>query len=585
MLFITREEKRALKRVFPLIEVDIKAFVFSVLLASGALGAAIALGATAAWLIARASEHPPVLFLTVAAVGVRTFGVSRALLRYAGRLASHRVALRGMDALRQNLYHRLAHNPIDRLTAMKRGDLLARTGADVDDLGDLVVKTLLPTCVAVIVGICTVIGLGLISVPAALLVALCLLVSGVGAPLLSMRAARIAQIDTLRARTDLSTQILTVMEGTSELQVSGELETFRASIDEIEEKLVEASHRSARMAALASGIDRAAMGAAVVAALLIGIPQTTGGMITGLLLAVLVLTPLSSFEGTAELAPAGVQLVKSATAAVRIDEMLGESTEVATHPVVHTDVPSLAATNLTIGWPSGPSLVDSIDLELHPGKSIAIVGESGIGKTTLALTLAGMIPPKAGSAQVNGVDAWEADRVQLTKIVNVTTEDAHIFATSVLENLRVANGELSEDSAIALLERVGLASWLAALPDGIHTMIGSDGTTVSGGERRRLLIARGLASPAPLLLLDEAGEHLDASTADALISNLLSDPTRGILLISHRLSALENADEILFFGRSGGERTQAELIARGTHADLLETSQAYRWAVGQEEEN
>ena len=102
MLFITREEKRALKRVFPLIEVDIKAFVFSVLLASGALGAAIALGATAAWLIARASEHPPVLFLTVAAVGVRTFGVSRALLRYAGRLASHRVALRGMDTPRQN---------------------------------------------------------------------------------------------------------------------------------------------------------------------------------------------------------------------------------------------------------------------------------------------------------------------------------------------------------------------------------------------------------------------------------------------------------------------------------------------------
>ena len=213
------------------------------------------------------------------------------------------------------------------------------------------------------------------------------------------------------------------------------------------------------------------------------------------------------------------------------------------------------------------------------------MGESGIGKTTLALTLAGMIPPKAGSAQVNGVDAWEADRVQLTKIVNVTTEDAHIFATSVLENLRVANGELSEDSAIALLERVGLASWLAALPDGIHTMIGSGGTTVSGGERRRLLIARGLASPAPLLLLDEAGEHLDASTADALISDLLSDPTRGILLISHRLSALENADEILFFGRSGGERTPAELIARGTHANLLEASEAYRWAVGQEEEN
>ncbi len=580
---ITREERRALRRVLPLVGLDKGGFALSVLLGSGALGAAIALGATAAWLIARASQHPPVLYLTVAAVAVRTFGVSRAVLRYLGRLASHRVALDGMDALRQNLYRVLAKRRVDAVASIRRGDLLARTGADVDDVGDLVVKTVLPACVALVVGIGTVTGLVLVSPAAGLLVGVCLLVSGVGAPLLSMRAARIAQIDTLRARTDLASQTLSLMEGASELQVSGRISALRASIARTESELTDAAHRSARMAALAAGIDRAAMGAAVIAALLIGIPGTTGGMIAPVMLAVLVLTPLASFEGTAELAPAAVQLVKSATAAVRIADLLGEDEAAPTHRIAVSESPTLEAHGLAIGWPGGPVLVEGIDLELSKGRSLGIVGPSGIGKTTLALALAGLLPPRAGSVLVDGQEAWGADRADLTRAVTVTTEDAHVFAASVLENLRVANGRLTPEEATALLVRVGLAEWLDALPAGLDTPIGSGGTTVSGGERRRLLIARALAAPAPLLLLDEAGEHLDAATADALVSGVLADRDRGVLLISHRLSALDAADEILVLGPTPDG--PARVVDRGPHADLLARSDAYRWALAQEEDS
>ena len=172
---ITAEERRALTRILPLLKVDTKSFIFSVLLGSGALGAAIALGATSAWLIAFASQQPPVLYLSVAATAVRLFGVSRAVLRYTQRLASHRVALRGMDSLRQNLYAELSKRPVDALAQIRRGDLLARTGADVDDVGDLVVKTILPMTVTGLVGLGTVIGLALISPASALIIALCLL--------------------------------------------------------------------------------------------------------------------------------------------------------------------------------------------------------------------------------------------------------------------------------------------------------------------------------------------------------------------------------------------------------------------------
>lgn len=582
MKVLTDRERAALRRIIPLLEVDAKGFALSVLLGSGALGAAIALSATAAWLIARASEHPPVLFLTVAAVSVRLFGVSRAVLRYCQRLASHRVALEGMDSLRQNLYRILSMQRIDTLTSIKRGDLLARTGRDVDDVGDLVVKTFLPVIVAAVVALGTVIGIGLVSPASGLILALSLLISGAFAPLLSSRAARIAQIDTTEARTQLAAHTLALLEGASELQVAGRIDEVRSAIAGSESRLVDASNRAARLAALAAGIDRAAMGVAVVAALLIGIPSTSGGLVAPVMLAVLVLTPLASFEGTAELAPAMVQLVRSANAAARIDELLAHDAPVGTHPVPASTAPTLSARGLAIGWPEGPVLAEGIDLDLEPGRSLTLVGPSGIGKTTLALTLAGLIPAKAGAVTIGGTDVWAAERTDLSRLLTVTAEDAHVFASTVLENLRVANGALSEDEAEALLRRAGLEQWIDALPAGVHTPIGSQGTTVSGGERRRLLIARALASPAPLLILDEAGEHLDASTADALIADVLSDAERGILLISHRLSALENADEIIVLGP--GPDGPARILDRGAHAELAERSAPYRWALAQEDE-
>ena len=584
MKVLTDRERAALRRIIPLLEVDAKGFALSVLLGSGALGAAIALSATAAWLIARASEHPPVLFLTVAAVSVRLFGVSRAVLRYCQRLASHRVALEGMDSLRQNLYRILSMQRIDTLTSIKRGDLLARTGRDVDDVGDLVVKTFLPVIVAAVVALGTVIGIGLVSPTSGLILALSLLISGAFAPLLSSRAARIAQIDTTEARTQLAAHTLSLVEGASELQVAGRIDDLRSAIAGSESRLVAASNRAARLAALAAGIDRAAMGAAVVAALLIGIPSTNGGLVAPVMLAVLVLTPLASFEGTAELAPAMVQLVRSANAAARIDELLAHDAPVNAHPVPASTAPTLSARGLAIGWPEGPVLAERIDLDLEPGRSLALVGPSGIGKTTLALTLAGLIPAKAGAVTIGGTDVWAAERTDLSRLLTVTAEDAHVFASTVLENLRVANGALSEDEAEALLRRAGLEQWIDALPAGVHTPIGSQGTTVSGGERRRLLIARALASPAPLLILDEAGEHLDASTADALIADVLSDAERGILLISHRLSALENADEIIVLGPGPGPDGPARILDRGAHAELAERSAPYRWALAQEDE-
>ena len=582
-LFLTRSESAALRRCVSMLQVSRSGFALSLLLGVTALGAAIALGGTAAWLIARASQQPPVLYLTVAATSVRLFGVSRALARYLSRLASHKVALTGMDNLRNNLYDELAAAPGTKLSTLRRGDLMTRAGADVDEVGNVVVKTLLPALVAAIVGVGTVGVITIISPAAGIILALSLVVSGIIAPALIARSVRLAETQGADARTDIAATSLAILEGATELSMAGTLERARHSLDSAEGELSAALARSSRLSAFARGLDVCAMGVAVIGALLIGIPQTTSGALAQVLLAVIVLVPLSSFEGVAELTPAAAQLVRSAQSATRICSLLDEEAPAQPH-----DIPEgstvIEARDLAIGWPCGPTLATGISLTLRPGSSLAIVGPSGIGKTTLLATLTGSIPPKSGSALINGVPAWGADRDQLTSRITMTAEDAHVFATTIYENLRVARASLTRDEASELLSRAGLAQWVQSLPDGLDTVIGSGGTTVSGGERRRLLMARALAAPAPIMALDEASEHLDAATADRLMETLLTrSPDRATLVVTHRLSALDQADHVIVLAAPKPGQC-ATIAARGTHDEVLQALPTYRWALDQEEQ-
>jgi ATP-binding cassette subfamily C protein CydC len=286
-------------------------------------------------------------------------------------------------------------------------------------------------------------------------------------------------------------------------------------------------------------------------------------------LAVVVLTPLAAFEAVAALPAAAVQVLRSRQAAERIIALLDAAAPAA--PVVHdhqdhpdpTDVdgrspalPVLRARGLACGRPGGPVLVRDLDVDLEPGRGAVVVGPSGVGKTTLLLTLAGLLPPRAGTVRVGQQDLAALPRERAAGLVAYTPEDAHVFDTSVLENLRVARGDVTEDEAREALTTVGLGAWLAGLPDGLATTLGADATRVSGGQRRRLLLARALLTRAPLLLLDEPTEHLDDDDATALLRGLLDGtlaPGRGVLVVTHREPGTEVAGTVLrLAGLAGG---------------------------------
>lgn len=586
---IDRDERKALRRAIGMLDYNKKTFAWSVAAGSGAIGSGVSLGATSAWLIARAAELPPVLDLSVASTAVRLFGVGKAIFRYLERIASHWVALYGMANLRSRVYSTMAGSTTDVVTSVKRGDLLARTGADVDEIGNVVIKSMLPAAVAIVVSVLSLAIVGFLSPLIALVLLACLLLSGVVAPSIAARGARADQEAQIRHRAELNAQALTMLESASDLRISGRMAQMEEQLAQTEARI--ASHRdsSARPAALSHALDTLAMGFAVVAALLVGTFQMAAGDLTGIELVVCTLVPLSAFEATARLGDAATQLVRSASAAKRIVDLL-DAAESHAKPEPDErpgDGSGLIARGLRIGWPGGPTIAGPIDLELTPGKTIAIVGPSGIGKSTLLYTLAGMLAPQGGAVTLSGRDAWRIDRTEISAQLSLTAEDAHIFETSVLENLRVARASVTPDEAENLLAQAGLAEWLAQLPDGVDTLLGSNATSISGGERRRLLLARALAGSATFMLLDEPGEHLDPATADELIRDLLAvrNARRGVVLVTHRLTPLDAADEVIMLGRVGGdgsESSQVGVVARGTHAELAAQMPDYEWSLAQE---
>ncbi|MCV7226739.1 thiol reductant ABC exporter subunit CydC [Mycolicibacterium komossense] len=502
------------------------------------LTSALALAGVSAWLITRAWQMPPVLDLSVAVVAVRAFGISRGVLHYCERLASHDTALRAAGSARRGIYHRLARGPVDVTARLHAGELVGRVGSDVDELADAVVRAVLPIAVATVLSLIAVGVIAVISLPAAALLAACLLIAGVVAPWLAARGAT-AQEELARIHHgDRDITAMLALEHAPELRVSGRLPAIIAESGQRQRDWAKAVDRAATPGAYGAAVPTAAMGVGVLGAVIIGIGIS--GTVAPTTLAILMLLPLSSFEATTALPGAAIQLTRSRIAARRLLALTG-SGAVAT--VIASATPrdsALRGTALRAGHPgSSPGSVVSLDLK--PGARLAVTGPSGSGKSTLLMTIAGLLPPIAGDLTIGGVPIGTVDEHQLHSWVAYFAEDAHIFATTVRDNLLVVRGDCGDDELTTALTRVGLGDWLQALPDGLATVLTGGASAVSAGQRRRLLLARALLCRAPVLLLDEPTEHLDAADAEALLRQLLVveggllEPGRTVVVATHHL--------------------------------------------------
>jgi ATP-binding cassette subfamily C protein CydC len=525
---------------------------------SAALGSAVLLGATSAWLIARAAQMPSPADLAIAAVIVRTLGISRGAFRYAERLVSHDAALRGMTNLRARAYERLERHGTARVLSLPRGDIVARTGPDVDSLGDAVSRSIVPAGIAVVVSALAVVIVGSQDARAGLALAAALTAAAILPAALTVRSLRVTEERGARADAAATIAALSLVEAGPEHRVWGTTNEARAALVTADREVEQARDAAARPAALAAALQVAFAGLGLVAAVAIGIAAAREGGLDGPAAAVVALTPLGAFEAVSALPAAAAQWFRTRAAAERVFHLVDPSSAVVSelrpgnlrpgNPRTGDTgaAPTLVLTELSVAWP-GATPTPPVSAVIPPGGVLGIIGASGVGKTTLLLTLAGALAPAEGTVTIDGrpVDGRDTGGV-----VAMTAEDAHVFGTTILENLRVARGDVTEGEAREALASVGLGPWLAAQAASLDTELGSGGLTVSGGERRRLLLARIALHPAPIHLIDEGAEHLDPQGADALraLVRRRSAARRSTILVTHDPSLLDVVDTVIDLG-------------------------------------
>lgn len=538
---------------------------------------------TSGYLLSLAAERPPVLKLMVAVFGVQVFSFTRAASRYGERLTIHDVALRALARVRAWFVACLEPLAPSGLSAFREGDLLQRLAGDVDELQDVLPRVVAPAVTAAGTGLAMLVLAGLLDWRSGLVLAAGFLAAGAGVPLIAARAA--GGLDERRAllRGRLATQLVELRAMAPEIAAFGRERAVGDELHTTEAALYRAEQRVALVAGLGDGLSLALSVVTMALTALVAVAAVRDGRLAGVAVASLVLAIPAAFEPIQALPTAVERWGGVRTGWRRVAGAARTAVPVAdpARPVPAPASGSLTTEDVWTGYVADRQVLRGVDLEVAPGSRVAIVGPSGAGKTTLASALVRFLVVSRGAARLGGIETDRLSQHDLRTRVCLVDQEAHLFAGSIRANLLLARPEASEEDLVAALRRASLWDWVQGLPAGLDTAVGELGSRISGGQRRRLALARGYLAAPPILVLDEPGAHLDEPTADAITRHLLGpDGPPTLLLITHRLAGLEEADRVLVLegGRVVEGGAPSELLAGPSRLRALRAVE--RWPSG-----
>lgn len=498
------------------------------------------------------------------AAGVRGAAITRTAGRYFERLVSHDATFRVLQHLRIHTFSKLLPLSPAGLARYRQGELLNRIVADVDTLDHLYLRVISPLVGAFVVIMVVTIGLSVLDVTLACTLGGVMLLTLFIMPPVFYRAGKTTGQNLTHLRGQYRQQLTAWLQGQAELTIFGASDRYRAQMETTELQWHEAQRRQSELTALSQALMLLIGAVAILLMLWMAAGGVGGNVQPGALIALFVFCALAAFEALAPVTGAFQHLGQVIASAVRITELTEQKPEV-TFPTDVSDVPeqvTLTLREVSFSYPEqAQKALDSLSLQVNPGEHIAILGRTGCGKSTLLQLLTRAWDPQQGEILLNDRPIAALNEATLRKTISVVPQRVHLFSATLRDNLLLAAPDASDELLADTLRRVGLEKLLD--DTGLNSWLGEGGRQLSGGELRRLAIARALLHDAPLMLLDEPTEGLDATTESQMLE-LLADVMREktLLMVTHRLRGLARFDQIIVMDNG-------QIIEQGNHADLL----------------
>ncbi|HAT6801053.1 TPA: cysteine/glutathione ABC transporter ATP-binding protein/permease CydC [Citrobacter freundii] len=498
------------------------------------------------------------------AAGVRGAAITRTAGRYFERLVSHDATFRVLQHLRIHTFSKLLPLSPAGLTRYRQGELLNRIVADVDTLDHLYLRVISPLVGAFVVIMVVTIGLSVLDVTLACTLGGVMLLTLFIMPPVFYRAGKTTGQNLTHLRGQYRQQLTAWLQGQAELTIFGASDRYRAQMEATELQWHEAQRRQSELTALSQALMLLIGAVAILLMLWMAAGGVGGNAQPGALIALFVFCALAAFEALAPVTGAFQHLGQVIASAMRITELTEQKPEV-TFPTDISDVPvqvTLTLRDVSFSYPEqAQKALDSLSLQVNPSEHIAILGRTGCGKSTLLQLLTRAWDPQQGEILLNGRPIATLNEATLRKTISVVPQRVHLFSATLRDNLLLAAPDASDEQLADTLRRVGLEKLLDDA--GLNSWLGEGGRQLSGGELRRLAIARALLHDAPLMLLDEPTEGLDATTESQMLE-LLAEVMREktLLMVTHRLRGLARFDQIIVMDNG-------QIIEQGNHADLL----------------
>lgn len=552
--------------------------LLALLLSALTITSHIGLMATAAYLLARAALHPSVMELMIAIVGVRFFGISRAVFRYFERYVSHDVTFRILSRIRVRVYETVEPLAPARLTYIKSGDLLSRIVGDVEIQQNLFLRVLAPPFVALLV----LVGFGVFLAPFdqrfSFLLAGFFLLGGIGLPFGLKRLSHGAGKKKVIEKAQLQIQLLDMIQGMTELLSFGQEQVHLDKFKTTQKRYSLAEKRYIWLSGLSGALLGIVSNLGMWLVLVLGIILVNQGQLNGVNLGMLALGFLSSFEAIQALPTALQNLEENKAAAERLwelNELEPEVRERQTQNVLSFEAlnhkSSLEVNGLNFRYEQSEEYVlKDISLQLPQRGKVGIVGPSGAGKSSLVNLLLRFWDYQEGEIRVEGKELKSLPLDETRQLFGVVTQKTHLFNASVKDNLLLANPQARDEELFEACRKAKIHDFILSLPEGYESMIGEEGLKLSGGQRQRLAIARVILKNAPILILDEATTGLDPVTERDVMQEIMElFKDRPVLVISHHLPIVQNLDEILVINKG-------EIVERGNHEELMKNGNLYK---------